>query len=75
MKIALMMIICSALAGECQTPYQHKETFENWSSCMYQGYNDSCSLLGIMGDDYINQHKIFIKFACIEAKSTPESST
>ena len=25
--------------------------------------------------NYINQHKIFIKFACIEAKKTPESAT
>ena len=32
--------------------------------CMYQGYNDSLQLLGIMGDDYINNHKIFIKFIC-----------
>ena len=75
MKIVLSMIICSALAGECKPPYQHKEIFEDWSSCMYQGYNDSLQLLDVMGPSYINQHKIFIKFACIEAKNTPESST
>jgi hypothetical protein len=66
MKIVLSIIICSALAGECKPSFQHKDLLEDWSSCMYQGYNDSLSLLGVMGDDYINKNKIFIKFACKE---------
>ena len=66
MKIVLSIIICSAIAGECKPSFQHKDLFKDWSSCMYQGYNDSLSLLGVMGDDYINQNKIFIKFACNE---------
>jgi len=72
MKILLSIIICSALAGECKPPYQHKESFEDWSSCMHQGYNDSLSLLGVMGDDYVNHNKIYIKFYCkeIEEKQT-----
>lgn len=72
MKIALMMIICSAVAGECQAPYQNKNLFEDWSSCMYQGYNDSLQLLNVMGDDYINEHEIYIKFAC---KEIPDKTT
>ena len=72
MKIALMMIICSAVAGECKAPFQHKNLFEDWSSCMYQGYNDSLSLLGVMGDNYINEHGIYIKFAC---KETADKTT
>ena len=66
MKIVLSLIICSALAGECKPPFNHKDLFEDWSSCMYQGYNDSLQLLGVMGNDYINTNKIFIKFACRE---------
>jgi hypothetical protein len=66
MKIVLSLIICSALAGECRPPFDHKDLFEDWSSCMYQGYNDSLQLLSVMGDEYINTHKIFIKFACKE---------
>ena len=66
MKIVLSIIICSALAGECKPSFQHKDLFEDWSSCMYQGYNDSLSLFGVMCDDYINQNNIFIKFACNE---------
>ncbi len=72
MKIVLSLIICSALAGECKPSFQHKDVFEDWSSCMYQGYNNSIQLLNVMGDDYINQNKIFIKFYCkeIEEKQT-----
>ena len=66
MKIVLSIIICSAIAGECQPSFQHKNLFEDWSSCMYQGSNDSLSSLGVMGDEYINQNKIFIKFSCKE---------
>ena len=72
MKIVLSLIICSALAGECQSPFNHKNLFEDWSSCMHQGYNDSLSLLSVMGDDYINQNKMFIKFAC---KEVPDKIT
>ena len=72
MKIVLSLIICSALAGECKPPFNHKNLFEDWSSCMYQGYNDALELLTVMGDDYINQNKIFIKFAC---KEIPEKMT
>jgi len=72
MKIVLSLIICSALAGECKPPFNHKDLFEDWSSCMYQGHNDSLQLLTVMGDDYINTHKIFIKFAC---KEVPDKTT
>ena len=61
-----MMIICSGVAEECQAPFQNKQLFEDWSTCMYQGYNNSLELLSVMGDDYINEHEIYIKFACKE---------
>ena len=72
MKIVLSLIICSALAGECKPPFDHKDLFEDWSSCMYQGYNDSLQLLSVMGDEYINTNKIFINFAC---KEVPNKTT
>ena len=66
MKIVLSLIICSALAGACKPPFDHKDLVEDWSSCMYQGYNNSLQLLSVMGDTYINHNKIFIKFICHE---------
>ena len=72
MKIVLSLIICSALAAECKPPFNHKNLFEDWANCMYQGYNDSLQLLDVMGNDYINKNLIFIKFAC---KKVPDKIT
>ena len=72
MKILLMMIVCSAVAGECQAPFQNRTHFEDWSTCMYRGYTDSLELLNVMGDEYINEHEIYIKFAC---KEIPDKTT
>ena len=72
MNFILSLVICSAVAIECQPSFKNKEIFEDWSSCMYQGYNDSIQLLNIMGDDYINKNLIFIKFACREV---PDKTT
>ena len=66
MKIVLSLIICSAVAGECKPPFNHQNLFDDWSSCMYQGYNNSIHLLSAMGDNYVNSNKIFIKFVCEE---------
>lgn len=71
MKIVLTLFICSAVAGECQPPFQNRNLFEDWSSCMHQGYKDSLELMGVMGDKYVNKNEIFIKFYCGESKQKP----
>ena len=68
MNFILSLVICSAVAVECQPSFKNKEIFEDWSSCIYQGYNDSIQLLNIMGDDYINKNQILIKFGCTKTK-------
>ena len=60
------MIICSALHGNCQTPYIKNVEYKTWSECMWAGTNDTLTLYQIMGDEYINTNKIFIKFQCKE---------
>tara|TARA_R110002110_G_scaffold265326_1_gene481282 strand:- start:636 stop:872 length:237 start_codon:yes stop_codon:yes gene_type:complete len=64
--VVLSMIICSALHGNCQIPYEKSEHYTNWADCMRQGYIDSLQVLNLMGDQYINENKVFIKFACAE---------
>ena len=64
--ITLTIIICSALYGNCQVPFTKNVEFNNWAECMYAGTNDTLTLYTIMGDQYINDNKIFIKFACAE---------
>ena len=64
--ITLTIIICSALYGNCQQPYTKNIEFNSWAECMYVGTNDTLTLYNVMGEEYINTNKIFIKFACAE---------
>ena len=66
--ITLSIIICSALYGNCQQPFTKEVEFNSWAECMYVGTNDTLVLYNTMGDEYINQNKIYIKFACVEMK-------
>ena len=66
--ITLSIIICSALYGNCQQPFTKNVEFSNWAECMYAGTNDTLTLYNVMGDEYINHNKIFIKFACAESE-------
>ena len=64
--ITLSIIICSALYGNCQQPYTKNIEFNTWAECMYAGSQDTLTLYQIMGEEYINEHKVFIKFQCAE---------
>ena len=70
--ITLTVIICSALYGNCQVPFTKNVEFLTWAECMYAGTDDTRVLYDTMGDDYINENKIFIKFACIEVVKKEE---
>ena len=70
--ITLTVIICSALYGNCQQPYTKNIEFKTWAECMYAGTDDTRVLYDTMGNDYINENKIFIKFACIEVVKKEE---
>ena len=71
--IILSVIICSALHGNCQSPYTKNVEYKTWSECMWAGTNDTLTLYQLMGDEYINQNKIFIKFQCAEKIKEEES--
>ena len=57
------MIICSAIDGSCDRPYQNKTTFSDWDSCMRQGYIDSLQIL-----EYVNENGAYIRFTCKEVE-------
>ena len=42
---------------------------------MRAGSNDTLTLYNVMGDDYINTNKIFIKFSCREKIVKPGEKT
>ena len=73
--IVLSIIICSALYDQCQVPYDKNVTFNNWADCMREGTNDTLTLYNVMGDDYINTNKVYIKFSCREKMIDSEEQT
>jgi hypothetical protein len=73
--IILSIIICSAVHDQCQIPYDKNINFDNWADCMREGTNDTLTLYTVMGDEYINTNKIFIKFSCREKMIKPEEKT
>ena len=73
--IILSIIICSALYDECKQPYDKNISFNNWADRMREGTKDTLTLYNVMGDDYINTNKIYIKFSCREKMVEPEEKT
>ena len=75
MKIALTLIICSALSQTCDPPFKTNMTFENWNDCMRQGFIDGLQLMDVMGEQYINKNQTIIKFTCRPIKQPKELGT
>jgi hypothetical protein len=63
MKVALIMIICSQIAGECMKPHllDHHDTFYD---CLISGYEEAKKKTKEIGVKEINKNEIVIKFKC-----------
>ena len=64
MKIALILFICSYTAGNCLPPHQWPEKFDDMYDCFNAGYEQSIKKLEEIGREDVNEHGIFIRFAC-----------
>ena len=74
MKIMLIILICTSLGGVCDTWV--KEThFNDWNSCMLAGYKDSLKLIEEAGPEYVNKHRMYVKFICKEAPAKKDEAT
>jgi len=59
----LILYICTSIGGVCDTWV--KEThFDDWDSCMRMGYSNSLDLIKEAGPEYVNKHRMYIKFRC-----------
>ena len=59
----LVLYICTSIGGVCDTWV--KEThFDDWDSCMRTGYSNSLDLIKEAGPEYVNKHRMYIKFRC-----------
>jgi len=63
MKVALVMIMCSQIAGDCMKPHflKHYDTFYD---CLLGGYEEASKKTKEIGKKEINKHEIVIKFNC-----------
>ena len=65
-ELMLVLYMCSSVANTCMPPFQWPERFEDSFSCMIKGYEEAAKKTIEIGRQEINQHKIFIKFDCLE---------
>ena len=72
MKIILILYLCSYTAGSCLPGYQVSETFNDLYDCMSTGYEESMKKMEEVGREDVNEHEIFIRFAC---SKEPEVNT
>ena len=63
MKIALFMIMCSGMAGQCLEPHR-LNTYDNFYQCMTAGYTESLRKTEEIGEEEVNKNRIYIKFVC-----------
>ena len=68
MKIVLVLIICSQVAGTCMPPYQWPDRFNTQYDCLMFGYEESIKKMKEIGKEEINKYQTFVKFICAEVK-------
>ena len=64
MKIALAIIMCSYVHGECMSPYVFPDRYASHYECMIAGYEESIKKAKEIGREDINKYGTIIKFFC-----------
>ena len=64
MKIALVMLMCSAIEGACMAPHMMSTTHDTYYDCLQAGYAEATKKQTEIGRQETNKHKIFIRFVC-----------
>ena len=70
MKIILILYLCSYTSGSCLPGYQVSETFNDLYDCMSTGYEESMKKMEEVGREDVNEHEVFIRFACVKEEET-----
>lgn len=66
MKFILILQLCSALSGTCETPEKASIQFDTFYDCGVGGYSIAGSKLKELNHKLVNQEKLYIKFGCLE---------
>ena len=70
MKIILILYMCSYVGSSCLPGHQWPVKFNDLYDCMNTGYKESMKKMNEVGREDVNQHEIFIRFACIKEEKT-----
>ena len=70
MKIILILYMCSYTATSCLPGYQWPEKFNDMYDCMQTGYSESMKKMEAVGREDVNEHEVFIRFACVKEEET-----
>ncbi len=70
MKIILVLYMCSYVGGSCLPGHQWPDTFNDMYDCMQTGYSESMKKIEQLGREDVNEHEIFIRFACVKEEET-----
>ena len=62
-KFLLVIQICSAVHGDC-LPKQNVGTYDSWFSCAKAGTQETIELIELVGEELINNNKIYVSFSC-----------
>ena len=62
-KYILIMKICSVVHGDCLPEYE-AGSWDSWYDCAAAGTMMTASTMTAIGEDLINNNKIYIAFKC-----------
>lgn len=62
-KYLLIMKVCSAVHGDCLPEYE-ADSWDSWYDCAAAGTMMTASVMTEMGEDLINNNKIYVTFKC-----------
>ena len=64
MKAALVIMLCSAIYGDCMPPVQMKPLYDSYYECLVDGYTKAIEKQEEIGRKETNTHEIYTKFYC-----------
>ena len=70
MKIILVLYMCSYVGGSCLPGHQWPDKFNDMYDCMQTGYSESMKKMEAVGRKDVNEHEVFIRFACVKEEET-----
>ena len=63
MNFLLVLKVCSALDGTC-IPEKMISAHTTWFDCARQGTVETLMLLDSMGEELVNNNKLYVAFSC-----------